>query len=105
MNRLNFMVCLVESLVQNYEPVKVIRKRRSAEQRHIDSLSPASIAGPSHTALSPEDGHKMIKLPVGKKRNCIAGHAKRVRSSYFCPKCDAGICPGCYASFHNKIKS
>ncbi|XP_068214762.1 piggyBac transposable element-derived protein 4-like [Palaemon carinicauda] len=102
LDRYKFMVSLVESIVQNYEPVKLVRKRRTLEQIHAASLSPDPIRSPSYVALS-SDGHKIVKLPVGKKRNCIAGHPKRVRSGYFCPKCDGGICPECFTVFQNKL--
>lgn len=61
------------------------------------------LPGPASSG-SDEDGHDLVRLPVGKKRNCVADHDKRIRTCYMCPKCDVGICPECYPTYHKKLK-
>ena len=104
MTRYKFMISVIEALVKDYRPVKIIRKRRTAEQIRASNASPLPIVGPSHVAVLGDDEHDLVKLPVGKKRDCVMNHGRRVRTCFMCPKCDVGICPQCYPSFHKRLR-
>ena len=100
-----FMTSVVESLAgDHYPPQKVVRRRRTAaeiraarEQFQVPQAPPAQ-AAPAH----PLDGHDLVKMLAGRKRNCMAGHPTRVRSCYECPGCDVRLCPECFAAYHKR---
>ena len=103
LSRYLFMINIIESLAGQYNTPKTIKVRRSKVQIQASRLSPQSVAAPSHV-ISPYDGHDMKRLPVGKKRDCAAAHAKRVRTCYMCPQCNKGFCPECFPSYHKKLR-
>ena len=97
------MINIIESLAGKYTTPKTIKVRRTGEQSQVSRLSPEPVAGPSHVTSSPDVDHDMKRLPVGKKKDCAAPHAKRVRTCYMCPKCNKGFCPECFPTFHKKL--
>lgn len=98
------MINIIESLAGKYTRPKTIKVRRTKVQIQASRLSPQSVAAPSHVISSPDDDHDMKRLPVGKKKNCAAPHAKHVRTCCMCPKCNKGFCPECFPSYHKKFK-
>ena len=62
----------------------------------IDFSLQAVVPGPSRC--------KLEKLAVGKRRNSVHNHMKRVRTSYQCLSCDVGLCPGCFTAYHEAKK-
>ena len=104
MTRYQFMISIIEDLVQGYKPPRIIRKRRSASEIAATRATLSPIAGPSHTVMCRDDSHELRRLPVGKKRNCVCEHENRVRSCYECPACNVGLCPECYAKYHKKLR-
>ena len=87
------------SVIENMVPQKTI-KTEIAEtcaappfQINPNPACPA-VPGPSPCTL--------VKLPVGKRRDCAykQKHTKRVRSSYQCATCDVGLCPQCFSPYH-----
>ena len=65
------MISIIEDLVQDYHPPRVLRKRRSASEIAASRTTPSPIASPLHTLVSKDDGHEMRRLPLGKKRDCV----------------------------------
>ena len=104
LTRSQFMISIIEDLAEDYRPPRVIRKRRSASQIAASRSTPSPIASPLHTVLCRDDNHEMRRLPVGKKKDCAAGHQKRVRTCYMCPECNVGLCPECYAKYHKRLR-
>lgn len=109
LTRHQFMVQLVESLAGNYNPQKVVRRRRTnaeiQEARENPPLQVAAAQPQPGPARAPDlhGNHEIRKLPVGRRRNCVsADHPRRVRSSWECPACDVGLCPGCFAKWHRR---
>ncbi|KAL8568889.1 hypothetical protein ACOMHN_061465 [Nucella lapillus] len=104
LTRYQFMVQVVEGLAGNYYPPKVVRRRRTAAEIEAARENPPLLqVPPAQPQPGPAgDAHDMRKLPVGKKRNCVAGHNNRVRSAWECPACDVGLCPGCFVKHHRR---
>ena len=98
------MINIIESLAGKYTTPKTIKVRRNKVHIQASRVSPQSVAGPSHAILSPDVDHDMKRLPVGKKKDCAASHAKRVRTCYMCPKCNKGFCPECFPSYHKQLR-
>lgn len=109
LSRYLFMVSVVESLAGNYyPPQKVVRRRRTAAEIRAarDNPQPQLVAAaPQAVPAHPLEGHALVKLPVGRKRNCVTGHGTRVRSGWECPGCDVGLCPGCFAAHHKRPRN
>ncbi|KAL8566792.1 hypothetical protein ACOMHN_005743 [Nucella lapillus] len=106
LTRYQFMVQVVEGLAGNYYPPKVVRRRRTAAEIEAARENPPLLqvppAQPQPQPGPAGDTHDIRKLPVGKKRNCVAGHNHRVRSAWECPACDVGLCPGCFVKHHKR---
>ncbi|KAL8597800.1 hypothetical protein ACOMHN_004915 [Nucella lapillus] len=109
LTRYQFMVQVVEGLAGNYYPPKVVRRRRTAAEIEAARENPPLLQVPPAQPAQPQpqpgpagDTHDIRKLPVGKKRNCVAGHNHRVRSAWECPACDVGLCPGCFVKHHKR---
>ncbi|KAL8597879.1 hypothetical protein ACOMHN_061412 [Nucella lapillus] len=107
LTRYQFMVQVVEGLAGNYYPPKVVRRRRTAAEIEAARENPPLLQVPPAQPAQPQPGpagdtHDIRKLPVGKKRNCVAGHNHRVRSAWECPACDVGLCPGCFVKHHKR---
>ncbi|KAL8561269.1 hypothetical protein ACOMHN_047125 [Nucella lapillus] len=85
-------------------PPKVVRRRRTAAEIEAARENPPLLqVPPAQPQPGPAgDAHDMRKLPVGKKRNCVAGHNNRVRFAWECPACDVGLCPGCFVKHHRR---
>ncbi|XP_070208070.1 piggyBac transposable element-derived protein 4-like [Littorina saxatilis] len=109
LSRYLFMVSVVESLASNYyPPQKVVRRRRTAAEIRAarDNPQPQLVAAaPQAVPAHPLEGHALVKLPVGRKRNCVTGHGTCVRSGWECPGCDVGLCPGCFAAHHKRPRN
>ncbi|GFR88292.1 PiggyBac transposable element-derived protein 4 [Elysia marginata] len=99
--RYQFYVSVVEDMIDDFRPPhKVIRKRRSHEEiRAANQLEPI-IEPPLNPAQPGPSPCKLVKLDVGKRRDCAHNHTERVRSSYECPTCNVGLCPLCFAGYH-----
>ncbi|XP_064106769.1 piggyBac transposable element-derived protein 4-like [Macrobrachium nipponense] len=100
MPRKHYMLSIIEALVEDYRPKRPSHKRRSNAE--IAASREARIEPPSHEIAVPEDVHELHKLPKSKLRMCVAGHERRVRSTWECQKCDVGLCAACFASYHKK---
>jgi len=108
LTRYQFMVAAVDGLAGNYYPTKVVRRRRTSAEIQAARQNPPLQVLPAQPPLPQPgpagDGHMLRKLPVGRRRNCAAGHdeRERVRSSWECAQCDIGLCPGCFAIYHRR---
>lgn len=105
LSRYKFMQSVVNSLAgYYYPPRKVVRRRRTAAQIEAARVNPqaaAPQAGPPH----PLEGHDLIRMPAGRRRNCVAGHATRVRTTFECSSCDIGLFPECFAAYHRRPRN
>ncbi|KAI8500688.1 hypothetical protein Bbelb_215060 [Branchiostoma belcheri] len=99
--RLQYMHRVVQSLAGNYHPPKaVVRRRTLAEiQAANENFRVAPAQHPPGPAVLGVN-HRMRKLAVGKRRDCVGGHDRRVRTSYECLGCNVGLCPECFADYH-----
>ncbi|KAK3716928.1 hypothetical protein RRG08_026718 [Elysia crispata] len=99
--RYQFCVSIVEDMMGDYRPPhKVIRKRRSREEIQAANQLEPIIEAPENPAQPGPSPCRLVKLDVGKRRDCAHKHTKRVRSSYQCPACNVGLCPSCFAGYH-----
>ena len=99
--RYQFYVSIVEDMMGDYRPPhKVIRKRRSREEIQAANQLEPIIEAPENPAQPGPSPCRLVKLDVGKRRDCAHKHTKRVRSSYQCPACNVGLCPSCFAGYH-----
>jgi hypothetical protein len=104
MTRHQFTIKCVESLTSRYQIPKTIRRRRSAQEIAADRADPQLPPVPHPAPADPWsilDGHDLVHLARGKRRNCVHHHVDtRVRTSYKCSGCDVGLCPSCFAAYH-----
>ncbi|KAK0050427.1 piggyBac transposable element-derived protein 4 [Biomphalaria pfeifferi] len=78
-------------MTSNFVPQKVIRRKRTRTEMEAARMGPTPLT--QTVAGHPLDGHDLSKLPVGKKRQCVAGHPTRVRTGWECTGCKVGLCP------------
>ena len=101
LSRYNYIVSALESLTANFVPPKVVRRKRTHAEMEAARSGLAQL--PQTVAGHPLDGHDLVKLPVGKKRQCVAGHPNRVRTGWECTGCKVGLCPQCFAKHHRQL--
>ncbi|KAL8567877.1 hypothetical protein ACOMHN_058999 [Nucella lapillus] len=106
LTRYQFMIQVVEGLAGNYFPPKVVCGRRTAAEIQAARNNPV-LQVPAAPQPQPQpgpagDGHQLRKLPVGRRRNCVVGHDRRVRTSWVCVACDVGLCPQCFTAYHRR---
>ncbi|KAK0069744.1 piggyBac transposable element-derived protein 4 [Biomphalaria pfeifferi] len=101
LSRYNFIVSALESMTSNFVPQKVIRRKRTRTEMEAAQMGPTLLT--QTVAGHPLDGHDLSKLPVGKKRQCVAGHPTRVRTGWECTGCKVGLCPECFAKYHRQL--
>ncbi|KAK3774701.1 hypothetical protein RRG08_051243 [Elysia crispata] len=101
LNRHSYNISVIESFVGDYRPSKIPRKRRSMQDIAEARNQPINILPPQHAHEPGPSTCKLVKLEVGKRRDCVNGHEKRTRSSYECSNCNVGLCPGCFTEYHN----
>ena len=103
LSRYNFIISVLESLSSKYAPPKVVRRKRTWDEIATTRNGVESPVPSASISSHPLDGHDLVKLPVGKKRQCVAGHSSRVRSGWECSGCDVGLCPECFAKYHRTL--
>ena len=107
-NRHQFTVSVVEAMMGDFRPPpKIVRNRRSKVEIAAAQDAPPTppVDFPLQAVVPGPSRCKLEKLAVGKRRNCVHNHMKRVRTSYQCLSCDVGLCPGCFTAYHEAKKS
>ena len=87
------MIQLVEGLIEDYRQTRIRPGRKATD-------IPKRL-------LNPEAHMKQIKLPKGKKKNCVIctnlKQNKRARTSYVCDECGVALRIGqCWEKCHTK---
>ena len=105
LTRYMYMVKVVESLAGDHYPGKVVRRRRSRIEIEAARCVLAPQIQPPVADAAVDDGHTLVELAVGKKRNCAGMHDRRVRSGWECRVCDVGLCPVCFVAYHKRPRN
>ena len=86
LRRLDFMIALVHSLVGDFRPKSVSKKRRTKEQlREAAAQADDVIISPPTHSVQVEHGQHVITK--GTKRSCVGGHEKGKKTMYECSTC------------------
>ena len=78
--RHEYRIALVQSLVKDYRPQKSPVVRRTQEQVRQARARQDDIRPPMHIVVFRPNCHNVRNLPNGARRNCVGGHAKRIRT-------------------------
>jgi hypothetical protein len=98
LNRHEFMVATVEALTAHYRPRRTIHRRRSNAEIAAARAAPAAPPLPSPWSIL--EGHELVRVRPGTRRNCVGRHDKRTRTRWMCRACNLGVCPACFTSLH-----
>jgi hypothetical protein len=104
LSRHNFLVSVVEALAENQRPTRITRRRRTKAEilaaRAAPAVAPAPLPPNPWSIL---EGHEMVHVPSGHRKDCVGQHARRTRTVWMCKGCNHGMCPPCFTPFHLKL--
>jgi len=98
MSRHEFLVSAVEALAADYRPQHQVRSRRTAADIAAGRAATPAAETPIRWRIL--EGHHMVHVRPGSKKDCVGQHESRTRTVWMCQACKVGLCPPCFTQYH-----